>query len=123
MLEFLGILDQECIKHALMAYFSSPQRDLLTHHIIDISKVHKFSLSFNTLLEIIQLKVTMLEQFPQSNAVCVIYCPNETGYGMARMYQQLCEGSYPFGINIARDWSEALRVVGFESQPELSEMS
>lgn len=113
-LSFSGRLNAAIINEATAAYFASSRFSPDQNQIIDLTAVDDYDLGFSSLMSVIRFKVPYMAKLDRTVRY-VLLSPTETDFGMARMYQQMTDSHYAFGILTARSWPEAMRLVGIDA--------
>ncbi|KUF11855.1 hypothetical protein [Pseudoponticoccus marisrubri] len=74
--------------------------------IFDLAGVDRFDADYRAVVELVGQKARLYRDLP-AGLTYVLLAPGFESYGMARMYQQLAEGHFPFAVQVARDRTEA----------------
>lgn len=114
-LEFSGRLDANTIKRATTEYFERPDATEHKHQIVDLAKVEEYDLGFERLIGVVRFKTPYMQQLGPGTRY-ILHGPTDTDFGMARMYQQMTQDVYPFQIEVARSWPEAMRLAGIDAR-------
>ncbi|MEJ6395591.1 hypothetical protein V8J82_20195 [Gymnodinialimonas sp. 2305UL16-5] len=99
---------QNFMNYVADEYYRPGRRELIDHSGID-----EFDIDFNLVRSILR-QVNAQDPTNQVTTHTVIYSPDETIYGMGRMYQTLSEMAQGIRVEVFRTEREALDALGLE---------
>ncbi|MBJ6370258.1 hypothetical protein [Sedimentitalea arenosa] len=104
-------LEGHITQRDIFRYFSKLENDRTWDHgcreLIDFSNLTNLDLSYQE-MRTIRLREKSYYESLDNPVLCVIHAPEDTGFGMARMYQQLAEINDDLVVEIVSTEAEAL---------------
>jgi hypothetical protein len=104
------VSSQELMEQARRV-LSDPDFDPHYRQLWDLTDVIRFSATFPEMMAVAQLEV-----FAPATRRAIL-APSNATFGLARMFQMLCEARGETGIHVFRDRTEALRWLEFDKVP------
>jgi len=107
-----GVVDYNAFERNFDAYLDDVHYQPGRPELIDHSDVSELNINFNLLRSLLR-RVNEQSPFVAVETHTVIYSPNDTVYGVGRMYQALAGLSSGIRVEIFQDEQEALSALGF----------
>ncbi|MEB3419963.1 hypothetical protein ACFSDD_11335 [Salipiger marinus] len=92
-----------------------PLRRKVQGWLVDFSALEGFGSDFDEMRAAVQ-QVALQHDGQPPDTPLAIYAPSDLGFGVGRMYQQICAGLLPMRIGVFREADRALAHLG---QPEV----